>query len=61
MSTFMREGFWLLRGKDNNENLQKVAANTVVYQRVDKILQQGQLLDKKSVYLCPPKRGKMTP
>ena len=54
----MREGFWLLRGKDNNENLQKVAANTVVYQRVDKILQQGQLLDKKSVYLCPPKRGK---
>ena len=61
MSKFMREGFRLLRGKDNNENLHKVAANEVVYQRGYKILLQGQLLDKKSVYLCPPKRGKMTP
>lgn len=61
MSRFMRKGFRLFRGKDNKENLHKVAANTVVYERGGKILQQVQLPDKKSVYLCPPKRGKMTP
>jgi len=57
----MRKGFRLFRGKDNKENLHKVAANPVVYERGGKILQQVQLPDKKSVYLCPPKRGKMTP
>jgi hypothetical protein len=45
----------------NNPKPHKVAANAVVYQRGYKILQQVQLPDKKSVYLCPPKRGKMTP